>query len=50
MPDPSTKAVPVGRFFNTQCLKHDIDFYPLRGFPRWEAYLADPAANAPISF
>ncbi|HVU18586.1 MAG TPA: TIR domain-containing protein [Candidatus Didemnitutus sp.] len=44
------RSVPVGRFFNTESMKHDVDMFPLRGFPRWEALLADPAANAPLSF
>jgi TolB-like protein/Tfp pilus assembly protein PilF len=44
------KGIPVGRFFNTIALRNDIDYFPMRGFPRWEALLADPAANQPISY
>jgi TolB-like protein len=46
----SYKGVPVGRFFNPMSLHNDIDFYPMRGFPRWEALLADPAVNEPLSY
>jgi len=31
-------------------LRYDIDFSPLRGFPRWEALLADPASNAAFKY
>jgi TolB-like protein/Flp pilus assembly protein TadD len=44
------KGVPVGRFFNTMSMRNDIDFFPMHGFPRWEALLADPAVNAPLNY
>ena len=31
-------------------LRNDIDNFPLRGFPRWEALLADPASQKPFSY
>ena len=31
-------------------LRFDIDFSPLRGFPRWEALLADPANMQPFKY
>ena len=31
-------------------LRNDIDFSPLRGFPRWEALLADPANKKPFPY
>ncbi len=31
-------------------LRNDIDFWPLRGFPRWEALLNDPAHRQPFKY
>lgn len=42
--------VPAAATSSTAALKNDIDFYPLRGFPRWEAVLADPANNQPFTY
>ena len=33
-----------------EALRTDIDFYPMRGFPRWEAMLADPAHRQPFKY
>jgi len=44
------KGVPVGRFFNTMSMRNDIDFYPMHGFPRWEALLNDPVVNQPLDY
>jgi TolB-like protein/Flp pilus assembly protein TadD len=42
--------VPVGVTSSTVALRHDIDYSPLQGFPRWEALLADPASSRPFDF
>ena len=31
-------------------LRRDIDFSPMRGFPRWEALLKDPALQRPFNY
>jgi tetratricopeptide (TPR) repeat protein len=41
-PSPVTNSV--------DALRNDIDFSPLRGFPRWEALLADPANRQPFKY
>jgi TolB-like protein len=41
---------PVSRYFNVMSLRNDIDLDPMRGFPRWEALLADPKNNEPLSY
>lgn len=41
---------PVSRFFNVMSMRSDIDYFPMRGFPRWEALLADPKNNEPLSY
>jgi TolB-like protein/Flp pilus assembly protein TadD len=35
---------------SADALRNDIDFSPLRGFPRWEALLADPANKQPFTY
>ena len=35
---------------SAQGLRHDIDFFPLRGFPRWETLLKDPALQRPFNY
>ena len=42
--------VPSAATSSVHALRHDIDFSPLRGFPRWEAALADPAHNQPFKY
>ena len=41
---------PVSRYLNVHSMHSDIDYFPMRGFPRWEALIADPKNNAPLSF
>jgi TolB-like protein/tetratricopeptide (TPR) repeat protein len=41
---------PVSRYFNVMSLRNDIDLSPMRGFQRWEALLADPKNNEPLSY
>jgi hypothetical protein len=31
-------------------MKHDIDFFPMRGYPRWEAMLANPGNSKPFTY
>jgi len=42
--------VPAAATSSVHALRHDIDFSPLRGFPRWEAALADPAHSRPFKY
>ena len=42
--------IPAAATNSTAGLKYDIDFYPLRGYARWEALLADPANNRPFPY
>ena len=42
--------VPSAATSSVHALRHDIDFFPLRGFPRWEAALADPAHSQPFKY
>ena len=42
--------VPSAATSSVHALRHDIDFSPLRGFPRWEAALADPAHSRPFKY
>ena len=42
--------VPTAATSSVHALRHDIDFFPLRGFPRWEAALADPAHRQPFKY
>ena len=42
--------VPAAGTSSVIALRYDIDFFPLRGFPRWEAALADPAASQPFKY
>lgn len=42
--------VPTAATSSVHALRHDIDFSPLRGFPRWEAALADPASSQPFKY
>ena len=41
-------AVPLPVTSSNEALRIDIDFSPLRGFPRWEALLPDPANKQPF--
>ena len=43
-------SMPVQATSSVIGLREDIDFSPLRGFPRWEALLADPANSRPFSY
>ena len=43
-------SIPTAAFNSIHGMKHDIDFYPLRGYPRWEALLADPANAKPFTY
>ena len=31
-------------------LRDDVDLFPMRGFQRWEALLADPKNNEALSY
>ena len=42
--------VPAAATSSVHALRLDIDFFPLRGFPRWEAALADPAHRQPFKY
>ncbi len=42
--------IPTAAFSSVNSLRHDIDFFPMRGFPRWEAMLADPAHGKPFTY
>jgi hypothetical protein len=43
-------GLPVNRYFNVMSMRNDIDHFPMRGFSRWEAWLADPKNKAPIGY
>ncbi len=43
-------SIPVQATSSVIGLRNDIDFFPLRGFPRWEALLSDPANNKPFKY
>jgi TolB-like protein/Flp pilus assembly protein TadD len=43
-------GVPAAITNGIESLHNDIDFSPLRGFPRWEAMLADPANHQPFKY
>jgi TolB-like protein/Flp pilus assembly protein TadD len=43
-------SIPVQATSSVIGLREDIDFSPLRGFPRWEALLADPANKRPFTY
>jgi hypothetical protein len=43
-------SVPIHFTNNVVGMHEDIDFFPLRGFPRWEALLADPANKQPFKY
>jgi TolB-like protein len=42
--------VPTASTSSVIALQKDIDFSPLRGFPRWEALLADPASRQAFNY
>lgn len=42
--------VPTAAFSSVLSLRYDIDFSPMRGYPRWEALLADPANNKTFTY
>ncbi len=42
--------IPTAAFNSVFGLRYDIDFSPLRGFPRWEAMLADPASSRAFTY
>lgn len=41
---------PAAATSSVNALRYDIDFSPLRGFPRWEAALTDPANSQPFKY
>jgi len=41
---------PAAATSSVNALRYDIDFSPLRGFPRWEAALTDPANSQPFNY
>jgi tetratricopeptide (TPR) repeat protein len=43
-------SIPVQATSSVIGLHEDIDFSPLRGFPRWEALIADPANKRPFTY
>ena len=43
-------SVPAAATGSIVSLHYDIDLYPLRGFPRWEALLNDPANKQPFKY
>ncbi len=43
-------SVPTSSTSSVIALHADIDFSPLRGFPRWEALLADPASKQAFNY
>jgi len=43
-------ALPIQATSSVHGLRLDIDYFPLRGFPRWEALLADPANMRPFKY
>jgi hypothetical protein len=42
--------LPSPTFNSVFSLRNNIDYFPLRGFPRWEAILADPANKQPFKY
>ena len=42
--------LPTAAFNSVFGMRYDIDFYPLRGFSRWETMLADPAYRKPFTY
>jgi TolB-like protein len=42
--------LPSPTFNSVFALRNNIDYSPLRGFPRWEALLADPANKQPFKY
>jgi len=42
--------LPSPTFNSVFSLRNNIDYFPLRGFPRWEALLADPANKQPFKY
>ena len=43
-------GIPTAAFNSVHGMKYDIDFYPMRGFPRWEAMLANPENSKPFTY
>ena len=46
----SQLGTPAAATSSVFALHYDIDFFPLRGFPRWEAVLANPAHKQPFKY
>ena len=46
----SQLGTPAAATSSVIALHYDIDFFPLRGFPRWEAVLANPAHKQPFKY
>jgi len=46
----SLMSIPIQATSSVYGLHEDIDYFPLRGFPRWEALIADPANQQPFSY
>ena len=42
--------LPSPTFNSVFSMHNNIDYFPLRGFPRWEAALADPANRQPFKY
>ena len=43
-------AIPTAAYNSASTMKYDIDYFPMRGFPRWEAMLANPANSKPFTY
>jgi hypothetical protein len=46
----SMMSIPTAAFNSVHSMRYDIDFYPMRGYPRWEAMLSDPANSKPFTY
>jgi TolB-like protein/tetratricopeptide (TPR) repeat protein len=46
----SMMHIPTAAFNSVHGMRDDIDYYPLRGFPRWEAMLAKPEYSKPFPY
>lgn len=46
----SMMTIPTAAFNSVHGMKDDIDFFPLRGYPRWEKMLANPAHTKPFPY
>jgi TolB-like protein/Tfp pilus assembly protein PilF len=46
----SMMYIPTAAFNSVHGMRDDIDYYPLRGYPRWEAMLAKPEHTKPFTY